>query len=106
MLEPGPLNLITDVEGIRVGNAEDVRVRTGVTVVLPEAACLAAVDVRGGAPGTRETDALDPTCLVDRIDAVVLSGGAPPPPRGGPSPVSWFPARRARGRTGGAPVSG
>jgi L-aminopeptidase/D-esterase-like protein len=70
------LNLITDVEGIRVGNAEDARVRTGVTVVLPDAPCLAAVDVRGGAPGTRETDALDPTSLAGRVDAVVLSGGS------------------------------
>ncbi len=76
MLQPGPLNLITDVAGILVGNAEDARVRTGVTVVLPDAPSLAAVDVRGGAPGTRETDALDPTCLVDRVDAVVLSGGS------------------------------
>jgi L-aminopeptidase/D-esterase-like protein len=76
MLQPGPLNLITDVEGIRVGNAEDARVRTGVTVVLPDHPSLAAIDVRGGAPGTRETDSLDPTCLVDRVDAVVLSGGS------------------------------
>jgi L-aminopeptidase/D-esterase-like protein len=75
-LLPGPRNLITDVEGIRVGNAEDARARTGVTVVLPEAPAIAAVDVRGGAPGTRETDALDPTCLVDRVDAIVLSGGS------------------------------
>jgi len=73
---PGPRNLITDVEGVLVGNAEDGRVRTGVTVVLPEAPGVAAVDVRGGAPGTRETDALDPTCLVDRVDAIVLSGGS------------------------------
>src|SRR5260370_20599942 len=76
MLQPGPLNLITDVESIRVGNAEDARVRTGVTVVLPDVPCLATVDVRGGAPGTRETDALDPTCLVDRVDAVVLDRGS------------------------------
>jgi L-aminopeptidase/D-esterase-like protein len=75
-LRPGPLNLITDVEGIRVGNAEDRQVWTGVSVVLPERPALAAVDVRGGAPGTRETDALDPTCAVDEAHAVVLSGGS------------------------------
>jgi L-aminopeptidase/D-esterase-like protein len=72
----GPRNLITDVDGILVGNAEDRRAWTGTTVVLPEAPCVAAVDVRGGAPGTRETDALDPACLVDRVHAVVLSGGS------------------------------
>jgi L-aminopeptidase/D-esterase-like protein len=76
MITPGPRNLITDVAGIRVGSAADESVWTGVTVVLPEAPAVAAVDVRGGAPGTRETDALDPTCLVDRVHAVVLSGGS------------------------------
>jgi L-aminopeptidase/D-esterase-like protein len=69
-------NLLTDVPGLRVGNAEDRRVRTGVTVVLPDVPCMAAVDVRGGAPGTRETTLLDPTCRVDRVDAIVLSGGS------------------------------
>jgi len=73
---PGPRNLITDVDGIRVGHAEDHEVRTGTTVILPEPRCMAAVDVRGGAPGTRDTDALDSTCLVDRVDAIVLSGGS------------------------------
>ena len=73
---PGPRNLITDVDGILVGNAQDETVRSGTTVVLPEARCVGAVDVRGGAPGTRDTDALDSTCLVDAVDAVVLSGGS------------------------------
>ena len=49
---------------------------TGVTVVVPPPGTTGGVDVRGGAPGTRETDLLDPTCLVDRVDAVVLSGGS------------------------------
>ena len=70
MYQPGPLNLITDVAGLRVGNAEDVAARTGVTVVLPENSMTASGDVRGGAPGTRETDALDPTCLVEQADAM------------------------------------
>lgn len=73
---PGPLNLISDVDGIRVGNAEDPAVRTGVTVVLPDRPCVGGVDARGGAPGTRETDLLNPTCLVDQVDSVVLSGGS------------------------------
>ncbi|HSA82180.1 MAG TPA: P1 family peptidase [Geminicoccaceae bacterium] len=76
MIRPGPRNLITDVPGILVGNAEDHAVRSGVTVVLPEAAAVCAVDVRGGAPGTRETDALDPAGLIEEVHAVVLSGGS------------------------------
>jgi len=73
---PGSLNLITDVTGLRVGNAADARMRTGVTVIVPDQACAAGVDVRGGGPGTRETDLLAPTCRVDRVDAIVLSGGS------------------------------
>ncbi len=76
MIRPGPKNLLTDVPGILVGNAEDGAVRSGVTVILPEERAFAAVDVRGGAPGIREIEVLDPTCLVDKIDAIVLSGGS------------------------------
>jgi len=72
---PGPRNLITDVDSIRVGQAEDRDAWSGVSVVLLDGA-VAAVDVRGGAPGTRDTDALNPSCLVDRVDAIVLSGGS------------------------------
>ncbi|TAJ68705.1 MAG: peptidase S58 family protein [Phenylobacterium sp.] len=73
---PGPRNLITDVPGLRVGQAQDHAVRTGVTVILPDAPAVAAADVRGGGPGTRETDALAPENLVDTVDAVVLAGGS------------------------------
>jgi L-aminopeptidase/D-esterase-like protein len=73
---PGPLNLITDVAGLRVGQAHDAAARTGVTVILPDDRAVCACDVRGGAPGTRETDALAPENLVDAVDAVVLSGGS------------------------------
>lgn len=76
MARPGPLNLVTDVDGILVGNAEDRTLGTGTTVVIAERPATAGVDVRGGAPGTRETDALSPTCLVERVDAIVLSGGS------------------------------
>lgn len=75
-IRKGPRNLITDVDGIRVGNAGNVDLRSGSTVILPDMRAVAAVDVRGGAPGTRETDALDATCLVDAVDAIVLSGGS------------------------------
>lgn len=72
----GANNDITDVPGIRVGQAADQAARTGVTVVLPDAPAIVAGDVRGGGPGTRETDLLDPSTLVDRADAIVLSGGS------------------------------
>ena len=72
----GPRNLITDVPGILVGQAEDRAAITGVTLVLAEAPAMAAVDVRGGAPGSRETELLRPGNLVERVDAVVLSGGS------------------------------
>ncbi|MDP7548001.1 MAG: P1 family peptidase [Alphaproteobacteria bacterium] len=76
MIQPGPRNLITDVDGLSIGNAVDERARTGVTVVLPRDGAVASVDVRGAAPGTRETDLLDPTCHVERIDGICLSGGS------------------------------
>ena len=73
---PGPLNLITDVPGLKVGQAHDAAARTGVTVIVPDDRSVCAVDVRGGGPGTRETDALSPENLVEAVDAVVLSGGS------------------------------
>ena len=92
-VRPGPRNLITDVAGIRVGNAADAPARSGVTVVLAERPAVAAADVRGGAPGTRETDALDPTCLVDTVDAVVLSGGSAFGLEAASAATSWLAAR-------------
>ncbi len=73
---PGPRNLITDVAGLNVGQAEDVKARSGVTVILPDDRAVAAVDVRGGGPGTRETDALAADTLVEAVDAIVLAGGS------------------------------
>lgn len=75
-LKPGPRNLITDVEGITVGNAADERAGTGVTVLRCAHAYVAAADVRGGAPGTREIDVLSSENLVGRADAIVLTGGS------------------------------
>jgi L-aminopeptidase/D-esterase-like protein len=69
-------NLITDVAGILVGQAHDARLASGVTAILFGPPAVTAVDVRGGAPGTRETDLLDPHRTVECIDAVVLSGGS------------------------------
>ncbi|RFU83383.1 peptidase S58 family protein, partial [Streptomyces triticagri] len=70
---------LSDVRGLRVGHAErigDGRLTGTTVVVAPEGGAVAAVDVRGGGPGTRETDALDPRNLVQRVDAIVLTGGS------------------------------
>ena len=66
----------TDIDGIKVGNAENLEAATGCTVIICEEGATAGVDVRGGSPGTRETDLLNPQNLVDKIHAVVLSGGS------------------------------
>lgn len=76
MIAPGPRNLITDVAGLRVGNAKDAAIRTGVTVLTAEAPFTASVHVMGGAPGTRETELLAPDKTIERVDAIVLSGGS------------------------------
>ena len=69
-------NLITDIPGLRVGQADDAKLGSGVTVVVFDTAVVASVDVRGGGPGTRETALLDPAQTVEGIDAIVLSGGS------------------------------
>jgi len=74
--KPGAQNLITDIAGILVGNAEDQAALSGTTVILPDKAATAAVDVRGGGPGTRETDLLGAAATVEKVDAIVLSGGS------------------------------
>ncbi len=75
-MKPGTLNLITDVAGLRVGNAGDDHVKSGATVLVGDAPFVAAVHVMGGAPGTRETDLLAPDKVVQEVDALVLSGGS------------------------------
>ena len=69
-------NLLTDVAGLRVGNAHDDRLKSGTTVVVCDEPAVASVHVMGGAPGTRDTDMLAPEQTVGAIDAVVLSGGS------------------------------
>ncbi|MDX3924861.1 MAG: P1 family peptidase [Shinella sp.] len=76
MMKPGRRNLITDVRGLLVGNASDDILKSGVTVVLCDEPATAAVQVLGGAPGTRETDLLEPHNTVEAVDALVLSGGS------------------------------
>ena len=75
-MQPGPKNLITDVKGLRVGNAQDDALKSGCTVVVADAPFTASVHVMGGAPGTRETDLLAPDKSVAAVDALVLSGGS------------------------------
>ena len=72
----GPRNLITDVTGLRVGNAQDDRIKTGSSVLVADAPFTASVHVMGGAPGTKETDLLAPDKTVQQVDALVLSGGS------------------------------
>jgi D-aminopeptidase len=75
-MRAGPRNLITDVAGLVVGNAQDAALRSGCTVLTADRPFVAAVHVMGGAPGTRETDLLAPDKLVQEVDALVLSGGS------------------------------
>ncbi|MFN3576131.1 MAG: P1 family peptidase [Tabrizicola sp.] len=75
-MRPGPKNLITDVPGLRVGNADDPRLGSGVSVLTADRPFTAAVHVMGGAPGTRETDLLAPDRMVQEVDAIFLAGGS------------------------------
>ncbi|MGR3549757.1 P1 family peptidase [Pseudooceanicola sp.] len=75
-MQPGAGNLITDVPGLRVGNASDSAVKTGVSVLVGDSPFTAGVHVMGGAPGTRETDLLAPDKTVEQVDGLVLSGGS------------------------------
>lgn len=76
MIRTGPRNLITDVAGLRVGNASDALLKSGVTAILCDEPTIAGVQVLGGAPGTRETDLLEPHNTVEAVHALVLSGGS------------------------------
>ncbi len=69
-------NLITDIAGIRVGHADDPKLASGATAIMFEQPVVASIDVRGGGPGTHESDLLDPAMTVEHVDALVLSGGS------------------------------
>jgi L-aminopeptidase/D-esterase-like protein len=69
-------NLLTDIAGVRVGHADDAKLASGVTAIIFDKPSVAAIDVRGGGPGTREEAALDLANTVERIDAIALSGGS------------------------------
>lgn len=76
MARPGPFNSLGDVQGLSIGCAEDANALTGVTVIVPDERAVCAVEILGGGPGTRETDALASNNLVDAVDAIVLAGGS------------------------------
>lgn len=76
MASPGKYNAITDVDGLMVGHYTNLQAVTGLTVIIAPDGAVAGVDVRGSAPGTRETNVLAPVNLVDKAQAVVLSGGS------------------------------
>ena len=69
-------NLLTDIDGVRVGHADDARLASGVTAILFDPPAVAAIDIRGGGPGLRDDAVLDPVNTVDRVDAIALSGGS------------------------------
>jgi L-aminopeptidase/D-esterase-like protein len=100
-MPPSPRNLITDVPGILVGNAEDHQVRSGVTVILPEAPAVASVDARGGGTGTRDVELLGADGTVEQVHAVVLSGGSAFGLDAAGGVMSWL-AERGRGFPVGA----
>lgn len=76
MSHPSQKNLLTDIAGLRVGNAHDATALTGATVIVCDTPSVAAIAVAGGGPGTRETDLLAPDKLVETVNAIVLSGGS------------------------------
>jgi L-aminopeptidase/D-esterase-like protein len=101
------VDAITDVAGLRVGHAtrSGGGRLTGTTVVLaPEGGVVAAVDVRGGGPGTKETDALDPRNVVQRVDAVVLTGGSAYGLDAASGVMAWLEERRRGVRVGPDPA--
>lgn len=69
-------NLLTDIAGVRVGHAEDAKAASGTTAIIFDSPAVAAIDVRGGGPGTREDALLDLANTVERVDAIALSGGS------------------------------
>lgn len=103
-VRPGPRNAITDVAGLRVGQAHDEGVRSGVSVLLPDSAWIAACDIRGGGPGTRETDALRPGNLVEHVHALVFSGGSAFGLSAADGVMGWLAARGLGFDTGSARV--
>jgi len=93
-----------DVGGLSIGQAHDAAVKTGVTVILPDKTMTCAVDVRGGGPGTRETDALGPSGLIDGVDGIVLAGGSVYGLAAADGVTTWLGEQRRGYKTGPEPI--
>ena len=104
MIKPGKTNSILDVGGLKIGQAHDVAVKTGVTVVVPDAPARCAVDVRGGGPGTRELAALQDGGLIDSVHAVVLAGGSVYGLAAADGVTAWLGAQRRGYAPGPEPI--
>ena len=104
MNSPEKTNTIIDVGGLTIGQAHDVKVKTGVTVILPDNPAPCAVDVRGGGPGTREIMALQDGGLIEQVHAIVLSGGSVYGLAAADGVTTWLGARRIGYEAGPAPV--
>ncbi len=96
--------MIKLLSGYRIGQAHHADVKTGVTVILPDVPATAAVDVRGGGPGTREISALQDGGLIDRVHAIVLAGGSVYGLAAADSVTRWLGAQRIGFAPGPAPV--
>ena len=99
-----PQNTIIDVGGLTVGQAHDAKVKTGVSVILPDIPATCAVDVRGGGPGTRETDTLNAGGLIDKVHAIVLSGGSVYGLAAADGVCAWLGEKRIGYEPGPAPI--
>jgi L-aminopeptidase/D-esterase-like protein len=96
--------LTTSIDGVRVGHWSDRTGRTGCTVILPPPGTIGSGEVRGGAPGTRETDLLRPGMLVEQVNAVLLAGGSAFGLAAAGGVVRWLEERAVGFDTGGARV--
>ena len=104
MIKRGKTNSILDVGGLKIGQAHDVSVKTGVTVIIPDEAARCAVDVRGGGPGSRELAALQDGGLIDSVHAVVLAGGSVYGLAAADGVTAWLGAQRRGYAPGPVPV--
>jgi len=103
-MKPGKTNSILDAGGLQIGQAHDVDVKTGVTVIVPDAPARCAVDVRGGGPGSRELAALQDGGLIDRVHAVVLAGGSVYGLAAADGVTAWLGAQRRGYAPGPEPI--
>lgn len=103
-IKTGPTNTILDVGGLQIGQAHDITVKTGVTVIVPDTAATCSVDVRGGGPGTREISALQDGGLIESVHAVVLSGGSVYGLAAADGVAAWLGAQRRGFVPGPAPI--